>query len=140
VTNLLHQRTSAIGYLLTQGLATVVWWLGLVTWPRFQELFVAPGGWPAARTVLVADLVLFGGGSAVVGLLALAGHRLAPSAGLALIGVASYATAVSLAWVAPPVDRWLGPLVMVVALTATVLAVLVVARATPSQLDDGARR
>lgn len=106
-------------YLVVQGVAGVGWWIGLNTSQGFQEWFVAPGGWPAARTALVADVVLFGGGSILAGALSFRAHRHAPVVVLILVGVSAYATLVAAAWVGSPVERWLGVAVMVPALAAT---------------------
>lgn len=106
-------------YLFLQGCSGIGWWVGLLASSTFQERFVAPGGWPTARTVLVADIALFGGGSILAGLLVWRGHRWSRAVAAALVGVVAYATAVSVVWVSAPVDRSLGGVLMGLALVGT---------------------
>lgn len=123
-------RQYCAGYLILQGLAGIGWWIGLTASAAFQDWFIAPDGWLAARTVLVADVLLFGGGSILTGVLAMRRHRWCRTTMLVLVGVTAYATAVSAAWVFAPVQRWLGVVVMVPALVATCLAAAVVVART----------
>lgn len=117
------RRRIAGWYLVAQGLATFAWWIAMARWLPFRDRFIAPDGWPAARTILAADVVLVGGGSLAIGLLILGRHRHSGRLGLVLVGATAYATVVSAAWVRPPVDRWWGLIVMLGALAATTLAV-----------------
>lgn len=107
-------------YLIAQGIGGIVWWIGLLGSERVRGWFV-PEGWEAARTLLIADVVLFGLGSIVVGLAITRQSAFAGPLSWALTGVVAYATLVSVSWLFDPIGHWLGLVFMVPSLVLTVV-------------------
>ncbi len=105
-------------YLIAQGIGGILWWIGLLSSERVRGWFV-PEGWEAARTLMIADLVLFGGGSVATGLAMLRRSQWASPLLWALTGVVAYATLVSVSWLDDPIGHWLGLAFMIPSLALT---------------------
>ncbi len=105
-------------YLIAQGVGGILWWIGLLSSERVRSWFV-PDGWQAARTLVIADIVLFGLGSVATGLALMRQSAWSVPMVWALTGVAAYATLVAAAWLAEPVEHWLGLAFMVPSLALT---------------------
>ena len=119
----------AARYLIAQGVMGLVWWALLLADTSVRGWFVPDAtAWPAARSLVFADLVMFCGGSIAAGVLALRRHRWARPAGWIALGSTAYATLVAVGWLLAPVDHWLGLAAMAPTLAMTGLAVAVVAK------------
>lgn len=111
-------------YLVFQGVAGLIWWVLLFGSANVREVFAGTeAGWLAARTMVFADVIMFGFASIATGLLALRRHRFARAAGWATVGATAYATLAAVGWMLDPVGRWVGAVVMFASLIATVAAV-----------------
>lgn len=112
-TNSKLSLVAAVGYLASQGIGGLAWWVMLLIWPESRGYFLAPGSPDTSLLAFAApDLLLFVGGSlaAAYGL----GTNRAWAWPVLLLhtGAALYAAlfAVSLCWLAP--NTWLGAALM----------------------------
>lgn len=114
----------ASSYLIVQGVAGLVWWVLLLAAEPVRDLFFPNAdGWPAGRTLLLADVVMFGLVSILAGGLALRSHRWAGPVGWIALGATAYATLVAVGWLGQPIDHWLGAAAMAPTLLATMASV-----------------
>lgn len=123
---LLSGRGAATAYLVMQGIGVLGWWLLMAVSSAVRSWFVGGStGWEAARTLVLADCIVFGVGSIVVGL-RLGRERAWVFRGLwVLVGAAWYATLVAALWLFDPVGEWLGIVIMIPAALATTVIALV---------------
>lgn len=92
-----------------------IWWLLLFASPEVRVLFVPANAWPAFRAVALPDLLL----AVATGALAeqlFRGRALERWCGL-VCGAWGYATAYAVAWAFAAQAPWLGPVLMLVALS-----------------------
>lgn len=114
-------------YLVIQGAAGLVWWVLLLIDSPMRDLFFdSPDGWLAGRTLVFAEVLMFGLVSIATGLLARIGHRWAAPAGWVVVGATAYATLVALGWLLEPVGHWLGVVLMMPTLAATLVSALAI--------------
>ena len=120
----MDRRSAAAWWLILQGAGGLVWWVLLLADTVVRDWYFADeAAWQAGRTLVFADVVLFGFGSIVAGWMSLADHRFARLARWFTVGAVAYATLVAAGWVLEPIDDWLGLLGMAPALVLTVFAV-----------------
>ena len=120
-------RTAALasGYLIAQGLAGFLWWLLLFLSPAVQDLFFrSPEAWTSGRSIFIADVTMFGALSIAAGVLSLRRHRWATATSWMAVGATSYATLVAAGWLAEPVSHWIGLVLMIPTLLATIASVV----------------
>lgn len=107
-------------YLVVQGVASGIWWLLMAASEAVRSWFIPTDeGWRAIRMLMPADLVLYGIGSVITGVLLRQAHRHTRIALWILTGVSAYATLVAISWIGPPVRHWLGAVVMIPAFAVT---------------------
>lgn len=79
-------------YLVAQAAATALWWAWMVGVPEARATFFASDAAPVLRRFAVPDLLVFGLGSFVAGVLVLRSHRAAGAVAWLTLGAAAYAT------------------------------------------------
>lgn len=115
-----NARRVAAGYLALQAIAAVAWWLSLFTMPEVRRHFELSPERPAALDAfLVADMVIFVGGSGLSSWLLWRRSPRARTVVAFTAGGVAYATLYLVAWVAFERTAAVGLVPMVVALVAT---------------------
>jgi len=109
-----------VAYLLAQAGLTVAWWVGLVSSARFRGWFELESAQPQVLDAfVVADLIVFVGGSVVAGIMIARRSAVASLATAATAGGAAYATLYLAAWVIAGGHGWLGLVPMTAATVIT---------------------
>lgn len=121
---LASDRRAAAAFLVTQGFGVLGWWLSMVVSSSVRGWFVGGlAGWEAARTLVLADCIVYGVGSIVVGATIGRGGTWVLRGLWILVGAAWYATMVAALWLFDPIGEWLGLVFMVPsALLTTIIA------------------
>ena len=117
-------RTLAVWFLIVQGVGVVAWWLVLLLYPPARSPFMVPGAPDATLLAfLVADLLLYAGGSFVAAYGLGRGRPWGWPALCVNTGAAAYATLYGLALPLVSGAGWLGAVMMAPSLV--VLPILV---------------
>lgn len=115
----------AVAYLVVQATLAVAWWVGLLVSPDLRGRFeLDPSRTEVLDAFLVADLVVFAGGSAVTAWMLVRRTASSPRAAALTAGGAAYATLYLAAWVVAGGHGWMGlvPMTAATTVTATIAA------------------
>lgn len=125
----MHTARLASFYLVAQGLAGLLWWVLLLFASPVRDLFfTTEDAWLAGRTLIFADVVMFGVASIAAGFLSIRSLPWAQPVAWIALGATGYATLVAIGWILEPIAHWLGAALMLPTLAATCWAVLTIHR------------